>query len=263
MGLFNKLFGTDKISTITAAIDKSGGDLNQLRSSLDKIFTTPDPKNYLLLIRLVEHYLIKAGEQGSQKPAAGVNYLVVCSEILKKLLNFEYIALRDGGDIAVFVDKYTDKTKTLTNQLLELKEKKASIKQAALKPENIQPNESKPATSAEPKLEDVIAGLKSGDKNLQLKAIKIAKDHSMNQIGVLYELVNLLGGYEPEVRSVAADAIVTLDAAKYAVRSLKDEYQYPANMEKEQVKSALELLMNRVGNDQEWALIYKESWEEY
>ncbi|MFH1035790.1 MAG: hypothetical protein V1806_14875, partial [Pseudomonadota bacterium] len=120
--------------------------------------------------------------------------------------------------------------------------------------------ELKPATLD---FEAVMAHLKNGDASARLMAMRAAREQRFTQGGVIHELINLLGRDHPEVSSQAALTLVALDMVAYALRSLKDEYQHPARMRKDQALAAVKLLEQTLNDPQRWAALYQQNWEKY
>lgn len=126
--------------------------------------------------------------------------------------------------------------------------------------EDPQATEIKPARMD---FDTVLAHLKAGEVPACLAAIRAAREQSMNQGGVIYELINLLGHDHPQVRSEAARTLVDLEMVGFALRSLKDEYQYPAHMSKDQALAAVRLLEQTLNNPTLWQGLYQENWEKF
>lgn len=109
----------------------------------------------------------------------------------------------------------------------------------------------------------VMAHLKGGDVAACLAAIRAAREQKMTQGGIVYELINLLGHADGRVRSEAALTLVRLEMVGFALRSLKDEYQFPAHMGKDQALQAVKLLEQTLNDPAQWAALHQENWEKY
>ncbi|MBI4799735.1 MAG: hypothetical protein HY794_13615 [Desulfarculus sp.] len=109
----------------------------------------------------------------------------------------------------------------------------------------------------------VMAHLKGGDVTTRLAAIRAAREYKMTQGGIIYEVINLLGHGDQQVRSEAALTLVRLDMVGFALRSLKDEYQYPAHMSQDQAQAAVKLLEQTLNDPAQWPGLYQDNWVNY
>lgn len=80
---------------------------------------------------------------------------------------------------------------------------------------------------------------------------------------MVYELVNNLSGEYKEVRAESAKALWALESAGLAIRSLKDEFQYPSHMTSQEALDGIETLKNYAKDEDGWKDLYKENWEDY
>ena len=105
--------------------------------------------------------------------------------------------------------------------------------------------------------------LKSEDWTIRRDTATKVSELKMSKLGVVYELVNNLADNYKDVCEESAKALIALNSVGYAIRSLKDEYQYPSKMTSQEALKGVELLKKLHKNNTEWQTLYKENWENY
>lgn len=82
-------------------------------------------------------------------------------------------------------------------------------------------------------------------------------------VGVWFELANTLGDPFEEVRMRSAKAFWKLEGVDYAIRSLRDEYENPAHMRKEDALKGIRALRETADDESAFETLFKENWEDY
>lgn len=81
-------------------------------------------------------------------------------------------------------------------------------------------------------------------------------------VGVWYELANALADDHEFVRLASAKAFWQLEGVGYAIRSLRDEHENPANMSKESALRGIRTLMETASEKINFENLLKENWQD-
>ena len=60
---------------------------------------------------------------------------------------------------------------------------------------------------------------------------------------------------------MSAKALWKLNQIEFAIRSLRDEYDYPANMTKNDALAAIQLLQDNADDRNNWEELYQTNWK--
>ena len=116
--------------------------------------------------------------------------------------------------------------------------------------------------SEEEKSNVAIELLKSSDPDIKKSvAIEIAR-MKIKSAGVSFELVNALGDFSKSVRRVSAEVLWKLEHIDFAIRSLRDEYEAQAHMNREEVRRAIYTLDRAAPVETNFENLLKENWKD-
>jgi len=116
------------------------------------------------------------------------------------------------------------------------------------------------ATGAE-QIDLTVELLRDPSQEIKSDVISLVVRLKINALGVLFELVNILADEDDSVSLEAAKALWNLDSVEYAIRSLQDEHENPANMSKESALRGIKSLMKAASEKTEFDNLLKEKWQ--
>lgn len=103
--------------------------------------------------------------------------------------------------------------------------------------------------------------LSDSDYKIRGNAASQVAESGITALGVVYKLVNRLADDNEYVRSMSAKALWKLNQIEYAICSLRDEYDNPANMTKNDALKAIQLLQDNADNINNWEALYQNNWK--
>jgi hypothetical protein len=103
--------------------------------------------------------------------------------------------------------------------------------------------------------------LKSSDSEIRAAVASEVARLEIKAVGVWYELANALGDEYESVRIASAKAFWQLGGVEYAIRSLRDEYEAPAHMDKKAALKGISALKKTAGNSLAFEETIKSNWE--
>ena len=104
--------------------------------------------------------------------------------------------------------------------------------------------------------------LKSSDYEIRAAAASEVARLKIKAVGVWYELANALSDDYESVRQASAKAFWALDGVSYAIRSLRDEHENPAHMNRESALRGIHTLMEVAPEKSSFDDLLKENWQD-
>lgn len=104
--------------------------------------------------------------------------------------------------------------------------------------------------------------LKSSDHEVRAAVASEVARLEIKAVGVWYELANALADDHESVRQASAKAFWQLDGVGYAIRSLRDEHENPAHMNRESALRGIHTLMEVAPEKSNFDDLLKENWQD-
>ena len=106
--------------------------------------------------------------------------------------------------------------------------------------------------------------LKHSNYKIRAAAASATVKFAIETLGVWFELANRLADDYEEVRLEAAKALWQFEGgAKYAVRSLRDEFNAPAHMTREDALRGIDVLRRVASDKPAFEKLLRENWGDY
>lgn len=116
--------------------------------------------------------------------------------------------------------------------------------------------------SDEKRIEIAMELLKHPNYEIRAAVASITAKLGIEAVGVWFELANKLGDDYEKVRLEAAKAFWQLKGVDYAIRSLRDEFDAPAHMGKEEALRGIDALREISLDKSTFAKLLEENWED-
>lgn len=116
--------------------------------------------------------------------------------------------------------------------------------------------------SAEDKVEVATRLLTSSSPKVRAAIASEVGTLPLNALGVWFELANRLGDVDEQVRVAAAKSFWKLKGVEYAIRSLRDEYEVPAKMSRQEALLGLMTLRKTALDPEEFRVLMHANWED-
>ncbi len=116
--------------------------------------------------------------------------------------------------------------------------------------------------SDEKRVEIAMELLKHPNYEIRAAVASVTGRSGIKAVGVWFELANRLGDDYEKVRLEAAKAFWQLEGVGYAIRSLRDEYENPAHMSKENALRGINTLRETGDDKSAFEKLLEENWED-
>jgi len=116
--------------------------------------------------------------------------------------------------------------------------------------------------SDEKKTEIAMELLKHPNYEIRVAVASVTARLGIKTVGVWFELANRLGDDYEKVRLEAAKAFWQLEGVDYAIRSLRDEFDAPAHMSKEDALRGIDALREVSPDKLTFEKLLEENWED-